>query len=495
MLPTRGGSHLTPTLFRRRRLSSSAAGDAAAIAKLINDLPIPIPFPTTTTVTTTTPFPFSAILKPADLTTALTDAVLGRLYSGHSNPLKPLHFFLFSLLSPFPPLPSSFHKTLLSLARSPRHHPHLLPLMAQTSSTHPTLFTPKATSIVLSHLARSRTFDETLAAFHEMERLFAPTNGDFGTDHFNALLRAFASNRSMKEARAVFTKLHSKYPPNSKTFNILLLGFKESGNILAMELFYHEMVRRGFKPNSVSYNIRIDAYCKKADLFAASRVAEEMEAAGFEMKAETLTTLIHGACIAWNPIRARQLFEEIKNRKIVPDVGVYNALLGSYVREGDLKGGFGLVAEMEEKGIACDDITYHTLIKGMRKFGEVEDVVSVYRKMVEIGFVPKMRTVVMLMKLFCESGRCDLGLELWDYMVGKGCCPHGHSLDLLVTGLCCKGEVEKAYNCFLQLVERGRQPSAVAYRVLEGFLEKAGEIEAMGRMGSMVERLKAALPS
>lgn len=490
MLPTRGGSHLTPTLLLcRQRLFSAAAGEAAAIAKLINDLPIPI-----TTTITTTPFPFSAILHPADLTPALTDAVLGRLYSGHSNPLKPLHFFLFSLLSPSPPLPSSFHKTLLSLARSPRHHPHLLPLMAQTSRTHPSLFTPKATSIVLSHLARSRTFDETLATFHEMERLFAP-DIDFGTDHFNALLRAFATNRSMKEAKAVFTKLHSTYSPNSKTFNILLLGFKESGNILAMELFYHEMMRRGFKPNRVSYNIRIDAYCKKADLFAASRVAEEMEAAGFDMKAETLTTLIHGACIARNPIRARQLFEEIKNRKILPDVGVYNALLGSYVRGGDLKGGFGLISEMEAQGIACDDTTYHTLIKGMRKFGAVEDVVSVYRKMVAIGFVPKMRTVVMLMKLFCESGRCDLGLDLWDYMVGKGCCPHGHSLDLLVTGLCCKGEVEKAYSCFVQLVERGRQPSAVAYRVLEGFLEKAGEIEAMERMGRMVERLKAALPT
>lgn len=59
--------------------------------------------------------------------------------------------------------------------------------------------------------------------------------------------------------------------------NILLLVFKESGDVTSVELFYDEMVKRGFNPNSVSYSIRIDAYCKRHCFGDALRLFEEIE--------------------------------------------------------------------------------------------------------------------------------------------------------------------------------------------------------------------------
>jgi pentatricopeptide repeat protein len=34
---------------------------------------------------------------------------------------------------------------------------------------------------------------------------------------------------------------------------------------------------------------------------------------------------------------------------------------------------------------------------------------------------------MLLMKVFCKNRRPDLGLELWDYVMGKGCVPHKHA--------------------------------------------------------------------
>lgn len=157
---------------------------------------------------------------------------------------------------------------------------------------HPSLLTLKSMSIMLSRIAKFQSYEETLEAFVKMEKgIFSGRK--FGTDEFNVLLRAFCTQKQMKEARSVFHKMHSQFPPNTKTMNILLLGFKESGDITAVELFYHEMVRRGFKPNSVTYNIRIDVYCKKGRVGDALRLLEEMELAGRVINELIKLTIIH----------------------------------------------------------------------------------------------------------------------------------------------------------------------------------------------------------
>ncbi|KAK1323209.1 hypothetical protein QJS10_CPA02g01505 [Acorus calamus] len=122
-------------------------------------------------------------------------------------------------------------------------------------------------------------------------------------------------------------------------------------------------------------------------------------------------------------------------------------------------------------------------------------VLELYQRMVEKGFVPEMRTVVMLVKLFCENGRSDVGVELWGYLIQKGYCPHGHALVLLVTGLCCAGRVGEAYECFRQVVERGRWPSESGLWVLEGFLVKSGEHEKLRELYQMMNTLQANLDS
>ncbi|CAL5440117.1 unnamed protein product [Camellia sinensis] len=176
----------------------------------------------------------------------------------------------------------------------------------------------------------------------------------FGTDEFNALLRAFCTQRQMKKARSVFNKMHPPFSPNTKTMNILLLGFKESGDVTAIELFYHEMVRRGFKPNNVTYNIRIDAYCKKGCFGDGLRLLTEMEGVNPLPTIETITTLIHGAGAARNIAKARELFEEIPMRNLRPDTGAYNALLSSLVRCRDVESATNLMDEMKEKEMLCD---------------------------------------------------------------------------------------------------------------------------------------------
>ncbi|PKI68109.1 hypothetical protein CRG98_011705 [Punica granatum] len=114
--------------------------------------------------------------------------------------------------------------------------------------------------------------------------------------------------------------------------------------------------------------------------------------------------------------------------------------------------------------------------------------------MVEKNFVPKTRTVVMLMKFFCVNQRLDLGLHLWGYIIGKGQCPHSHALDLLLTGLCSRGRLLEAFKCSKQMMQRGRQMSELSFRMLVGSLTQSGETEKLRVLDDMVKQLGSVLP-
>lgn len=428
-----------------------------------------------------------------DLSTSFVESVLGHLFGAHSNGLKAYEFFKFSIMhSQYYPSSDAFEKTLHILARM-RYFDKAWELMEKIKQKHPSLLTLKSMSIMLARIAKFHSYEETLEAFERMEKdLFLAKK--FGTDEFNVLLQAFCTQRQMKEARSVFNKFHFCFSPSTKTMNILLLGFKESGDVTAVELFYHEMVRRGFKPNNVTYNIRIDAYCKKGCLGDALRLFEEMDQLHLLPTTETITTLIHGAGVARNVIKARQLFDEIQKRGFPADTGVYNAFMSCIIRCRDVKSAAALMDEMKEKGIQLDNVTYHTMLWGLIRSKNINAVFELYQKMIDRKFVPKMRTVVALMKFFCENRRLDLGLNLWSYIVMKGHCPHTHALDILVTGLCSRGRVQEALVCSEQMLERGRDMSEMAFRMLERYLLQIGEMENLQKLERLRKRLHSILP-
>ncbi|KAL4182217.1 hypothetical protein AMTRI_Chr12g274830 [Amborella trichopoda] len=466
--------------FSSPSLTPSPSADIESICTLINNHPFPLQ-----------PLQPSLQLYLPSLSTNFVEQVLGRLFSGHCNGLKAFEFFDFATKQPnFHISSDSFEKIVHILSRM-RDFDKVWDLLERTHHNFPSLLTTKSLSILLSRYAKHTSFEETIEAFEKMGKFF----GGFNTEAFNVLLRAFCTQGEMKEARAVFNKMFSRFSPNTQTLNILLLGFKESGNITAMELFYHEIIRRGCTPNNVSYNIRIDALCKKGRSREAIKLREEMEEKNCSPTVETFTTLIHGLGISHNPKLAQKVFDDMVSRGLNPDTGAYNALINAYMRVGDTKTGRKLLGEMEEKGVGFDNTTYHTMFWGMKNFGDMKGIYGLYKRMVENRWVPKMCTVVMLMKCFCYSDCYKMGLKLWNYLVEMGCCPHGHALDLLVMELCRKGKLEEAYECCRQVLDRGRLPKGQAFGVLQRHLSQEGEKEILGDLVDTMKRLESALPT
>ncbi|RDX76729.1 Pentatricopeptide repeat-containing protein, partial [Mucuna pruriens] len=498
----------TRTMFYKHSINGDDCGDGKVSSTfLLNPIDVPescsqvtVDVDTLTRIINDHPFPLQPLhptllhlLPPSSFSASLVENVLGRMFASHCNGLKALEFFNYSLIhSHSPPSPTSLNTALHILTRM-RYFEKAWVLLRDIARTHPSLLTLKSMSIVLSKISKFHSFEDTLDGFRRMENeVFV--GREFGTDEFNVLLRALCTHRQMKEAKSVFAKLVPRFSPNTKSMNILLLGFKESGDVTSVELFYHEMVKRGFSPDGVTFNVRIDAYCKKGCFGDALRLLEEMERRNVVPTIETITTLIHGAGLVRNIGKAWQFFHEIPSRNLVADTGAYNALVTAFVRSRDIESAFALMNEMVEKHIELDSVTYHTMFLGLMRSRGIEDVSELYQKMTQRNFIPKTRTVVMLMKYFCQNYRLDLSVCLWKYLVGKGYCPHAHALDLLVTGLCSRGLVHDAFECSKQMLERGRHMSTPSFLMLERFLLQAGDMDKLKELDQMIKKLQSVLP-
>ncbi|KAE8691515.1 Pentatricopeptide repeat-containing protein [Hibiscus syriacus] len=139
-------------------------------------------------------------IPPVSLSQPFVENVLGRLFAAHSNGIKALEFFNYSIHhSQLAPSVDAFEKTLHILTRM-RYFDKAWELMMDMKRSHPSLLTLKSMSIMLAKIAKFQSYEDTLEAFKRMEtEVFA--GRDFGTDEFNVLLRAFCSEREMKEAR------------------------------------------------------------------------------------------------------------------------------------------------------------------------------------------------------------------------------------------------------------------------------------------------------
>ncbi|GJR81053.1 pentatricopeptide repeat-containing protein [Tanacetum coccineum] len=116
---------------------------------------------------------------------------------------------------------------------------------------------------------------------------------------------------------------------------ISIYAHRFRGDVTSVKLFYHDMIRRGFSLDTVTYNIRIESYSKQG--------------------------------ISHYTTKAQELFDEIRDRYLVPDSGVYNALINAYIRSGNVMSATRVINEMEENNILPDHVTFHTMFYRVNK--------------------------------------------------------------------------------------------------------------------------------
>jgi len=216
------------------------------------------------------------------------------------------------------------------------------------------------------------------------ETFFEQTGYERNCKGYDKLIRAQACDRkkSMVDVFDTFKSMQDhKVQPNRVVFNALLYAcaMKREPDIACDVM--REMGNTGLNPNQMSYINFINACVKNGEVERALSYSKYI-AANSQWVSPTIYNLIcRGFLKQKKPEEAMKVFDymmQVKGEH--PDVAMYTTMMDYYVQTKNVNGAFDLFREMEQRGYKPNLWTFNQLIRAAAN-GDIHD--SSYKRMYE----------------------------------------------------------------------------------------------------------------
>ncbi|WOK92819.1 pentatricopeptide repeat-containing protein [Canna indica] len=318
---------------------------------------------------------------------------------------------------------------------------------------------------------------------------------------FNLLILSLCDSGMLEEARALvelmkgggcFTSLVS--------YNIWLSGLVKCGRLLEAQQLLKEMVRQGMEPNLYSYNIVINGLCKEGMIPSARSVMSLMRSNGISPDTVTYSSLLHWYCTRRNVSRAIKILHKMTSTGCFPNCFTCNILLQSLWKEGKISEAEKLLQKMNEKRYRLDIVTCSIIIDGLCENGKLDKAMEIVDGMWQhgsaalgelgnafLGLVddtnvkykcpPNVITYSILINHLCKAGRLDEAKKLLVVMIGKNLTPDAIIYDTFVYGFCKQEKISSAFKVLRDMEKKGCRPSTRTYNLLIWGLGKKNQID------------------
>eukprot|EP00667_Euglena_gracilis_P002480 EG_transcript_2480 len=303
------------------------------------------------------------------------------------------------------------------------------------------------------------------------------------TDAFNQLLRQ-ADKRDCDFAVRIFTRMHDKgVPLDLQTYNLLLDVFADTDLDLLLQVY--EGLRETVAGEYADFTVEQHTF------LILFRACERFAAYG----------------------RAFQFFHDMKAEfGVQPDVSLYNALLGFCAAVRDQRTASDLFEEMKEKGMRPNIHTYNTL---MNVFSDApfEVIQQMFDDISLRGLEPNLRSYNTIIRACQRCGQFDRAFWYFDELKVKGLRPCVVTYTTLLE-MCaerveeiraaatpteakqCAAKVAEmaatAMELFVELQEDGATPTLLTYNTLMMALGRAADPRVFEVFDAVLEHQRAA---
>ncbi|EEF43971.1 pentatricopeptide repeat-containing protein, putative [Ricinus communis] len=305
-------------------------------------------------------------------------------------------------------------------------------------------------STIVRRLSFAKQFS-MVEDFLEHQKNFA----DITNEQFTIrLISLYGKAGMLDHAHRLFDEMPDlKCTRTVRSFNALLSACIDSGKFDKVQGFLRDFpVKLGITPDVVSFNIVIKGYCEIGNLDSGVLVLCEMEKRGIEPDLITFNTLLNGFYGNGRFVDGEKIWTLMESKNVVPNVRSYNSRLRGLELENRVMEAVELLGEMENKGIRPDVMSYNAVIKGLCNDENVEEVKNWYRKLKENGRMPDRVTYMTLIPYLRQKGDLDGAVELCIEIMNKGLLVNATLFQHVVDELVKLSRVEEAKD----LVERGK---------------------------------------
>lgn len=359
--------------------------------------------------------------------------------------------------------------TMMSILARTKQFVTMLELLKEMGKMGSVL-TIETFEIAIKAFAAAREMKKAVQMFDLMERY----DFDANLNAFNFLLDALGRVKLAKEAQMLFERMRGRFPPNVRTYTVLISGWCEAKNLIEAGKLWNEMVDEGFKPDLVTHNIMLGGLFKGRKKDEALKLFGLMKINGPCPDSKSYTIVIRALSKLQKMEEASKFFAEMQEHGSPLDAAVYTCMITGYGNTKKLDKAYVLLQEMKEKGIPHDCRTYNALIKVMMVLHKPDEATKLFEKMSQCGFQPTIHTYNMLMKLYFRARNPEMGFAIWDQMARNGCCPDVNSYTVFIGGLIREGRSEEACAYIESMIDKGMKAPRFDYNKFLADFSRAG---------------------
>lgn len=257
---------------------------------------------------------------------------------------------------------------------------------------HLHLVNDKTFRIALKTLASARELKKCVDFFHLMN-----SNGlNYSLKTLNKVVETLCCYKLADEAKHIAFKLKPWIEPSGVTYEYLIYGFCEVGDLIEASKIWNLIVDEGFKPSFNAIDKMMDAFFRMNRLDEAMKLFQSMRLKRFEdLGLSSYRLVINWMCRRGKLAQAYVIFEEMQNRGIQAD----NLTIGSLIY-GLLSKGRVTEAYKIFEGVKNPDLSvFHGIIKGFLRLRRAGEATQVFREMIKRGCEPIMHTYIMLLQV------------------------------------------------------------------------------------------------
>lgn len=331
-----------------------------------------------------------------------------------------------------------------------------------------------ADAVTCAILAKSLKQDMNPANMKRVMKLVADVGGPVDEVLLSSVIEACIRTRRLDMLSEVMRKFEGGGHPLNLTpasYGSLIKAYGHARDVARMWELWKEMVQRGLQFTAVTLGCMLDALVRNGCVDQAQDLMHEVydnQDTRFMVNTVMYSTILKGLNWEKQIDRIFTVYDEMVKRGIACNVISFNTMIDACARCGAMDRLPSLLEGMRASGVEPDLVTYSTLVKGYSMHGDVSRGFKVLDEMKANGkLLPDEILCNSLLDGCAREHRVDDALRLLQDMKASGVSPSNCTISILVKLLGRARRLDEAFQAVEELSSRhGFRPNIQVYTCL-----------------------------
>ncbi|KAK7250711.1 hypothetical protein RIF29_33320 [Crotalaria pallida] len=312
---------------------------------------------------------------------------------------------------------------------------------------------PTFVSVFESYCTAGR-FNEAIMSFDVMDRYGIRQD----VVAVNSLLSAMCrEDNQTNAALEFFETIKGKVAPDGDSFAILLEGWEKEGNAAKAKSTFGEMVVRvGWsQQNMAAYDAFLMTLVRALQIDEAVKFLKVMKDHNCFPGLKFFTNAIDILIKRNDAVNAIPMWDVmVGSGLVVPNLIMYNAMIGLLCNNGEIDHAFQLLDEMVLQGAFPDSLTYNMIFQCLVKNKKVRETESFFTEMIKNECPPSLTNCAAAITMLFDCDDPETAHGIWNYMVENHVKPLEESANALLIGLSKLGRLSEVRRTAEDMLDR-----------------------------------------